>query len=601
VTFASLGPGQEDTIATPSSRAIDRGRYLLLCGALFLLIAQRSWTDAWLGDFWVHLPALKELAARPFHPRNPLFGGDRPYAFLSPYAWMLGLASRLGHLRPIEVLFLQGLVNLALLLSALHAFVTTWLGRRAAAVYALLFMLFLWGRDPWLFSGFFHLRSLSFVFPYPSTFAAGLALACLAAFPAALAAGSRAWAVLGVAVLALLWIIHPINALFLCIGLLVCSVTAPPPRQRVSLALAVGASVALAFCWPLFPVWQLWFAEREVVDLGNDTMYGDALPRVAPALVGLPWLLLRLRRTPRDRLAWLGLTLALLVACGGALRLWSYGRLISHVVLVLQVALADACAALEERLARLRRGAVLRHLLAPSLAALLIAGAWPAAVRPILEEAGRGDPLWLGFLEQQVGADDVVLTDLETCWYVPSFSGRVVAYPMRLPFVPDHDARVGAVGRFFERGVPQAERLELIERFGVAYVLLAKARFADWWTLLAELQPLGRVVYSSPEYELLRVDSQRLAMPGRRLEEYGLPHREAPAASDGAVDPSLVVPHPNNRLQHLGGGARRARVVVHHRAALVAIGDANGGGLARLSEREDASHPFVLLEGDRSQ
>jgi hypothetical protein len=90
---------------------------------------------------------------------------------------------------------------------------------------------------------------------------------------------------------------------------------------------------------------------------------------------------------------------------------------------------------------------------------------------------------------------------------VPSFSGRVVAYPMRLPFVPDHDARVGAVTRFFERGVPQAERLDLTQRFRVTYVLLAKPHFADWPALLAELRPLGRVVYSSPEYELLRVGS----------------------------------------------------------------------------------------------
>src|SRR5882672_10054869 len=92
-----------------------------------------------------------------------------------------------------------------------------------------------------------------------------------------------------------------------------------------------------------------------------------------------------------------------------------------------------------------------------------------------------------------------------------------------------------------------------------------------------------------------------LPMLGRRLEEYGLPYREAPASSDRAVDPSLVVPHPNNRLQHLGGRACRVRIEVHHRAALVAQGDAHGGSLDALSEREDTSHPFVLLEGDISQ
>ena len=48
-------------------------------------------------------------------------------------------------------------------------------------------------------------------------------------------------------------------------------------------------------------------------------------------------------------------------------------------------------------------------------------------------------------------------------------------------------------------------------------------------------------------------DSQVLSLRGRRLEEYRLPYREPPASSDGAVDSSLVVPHPNDRLQHIDG------------------------------------------------
>src|SRR5262245_3219361 len=95
----------------------------------------------------------------------------------------------------------------------------------------------------------------------------------------------------------------------------------------------------------------------------------------------------------------------------------------------------------------------------------------------------------------------------------------------------------------------------------------------------------------------LPVDSPPLPMLSRRLEEYGLAYREAPASSYGAVDPSLVVPQLGNRLQHLGGRACRVRVEVHHRAALVEVGDRYGRG-AGFPEREDAPHPFVLLEGD---
>ncbi len=482
------------------------GRYLLLGAALFVLLLEHSWTDAWLGDFWIYVATVEELAESPFHPRNPLFGNDYAFAFLSPYTWALGIASRLTGLGSFEVLVVQGLVNLALLLGALYAFVATWLHRRSAAFYALLFVLFLWGRDPWMFSSFFHLRSLAFVLPYPSTFAAALALASLAAFPRFARSGSNAWAAFAVPVTAVLWIIHPVSGLFLWMGLIAWSLGAPRPRRHwVALALAFGAGLGLAFAWPLCPLADLWFRQVGLVHQGNDAMYSDPLHRVAPALLGAPWLLLRLKRNPRDPLALLALGLAGLITYGGLFGKWSYGRLISHAVLLLQVTLADASAALEERLGQLRGGAVSRHLPAPAIAALLVGVSWASVVRPTLDEGWRGNPRWLSFLKGEVEHYDVVLTNLDTCWYVPAFSGKVVAYPMQLPFVPDRAQRLHDVARFFERGVPPPERLDIIERYDVKYVLFPKIHFEDWQVRLEELRPFGQVVYSSSDHELLRV------------------------------------------------------------------------------------------------
>ena len=458
-----------------------------------------------MGDFWIYTVTLQEVATSPLHPRHPLFGNDYAFAFLSPYTWALGLASRLSRLGPLQTLVLQGFVNLALLLCALHAFVTTWLRRPSAAFYALVFILFLWGWDPWQFSGFFHLRSLAFVLPYPSTFAFALALLTLAAFPRLVASGSLAWAVLTVPVMAVLWIVHPVNGLFLALGLVVSSARAPRPRRHwVALALGFGVGFALALAWPLFPVSDLWFGQLDRVHEGNDTMYEHPLGRIAPALLGAPWLLLRLKRDPRDALALLALALAALVAYGGLSGHWTFGRLISHAVILLQVALADACAVFDESLGG--RRAALRPLLAPAVAASLIAVSWPSRVKPTLEESWReGDPGWLSFLESRVEPYDVVLTDLETCWYVPTFGGKVVAYPMQLPFVPDHAARLRDVKRFFERGTDEAERCQIIRRYGVTHVLFDKERFDDGPARLEELRPFGRSEYSSPEYELLVV------------------------------------------------------------------------------------------------
>jgi hypothetical protein len=482
------------------------GRYLLLSAALFVLLLNHVWSDSWRGDFWIYVATINELADRPLHPRNPLLGNDYPFAFLSPYLWVLGMVARVTRLPAFHVFVLQGLVNLVLLLTALYAFVTAWLRRASAAFYALLFILFLWGHDPWTFSSFFHLRSLVFVVPYPSTFAAILALGGLALLRWRGLPADWRFAAVALPLASVLWIIHPVNGLFFWAGVGAVSLESPRPwRQWIVLASVFAGSIGLALAWPLFPVGDLWFHQTELVHAGNDAMYNEPIPRIAPALVGLPWLLVRLRRNHRDPLALLGLVLAVAVVYGGLSGQWSFGRFISHLVLVLHVAVADATAALEDLLSRMPRTFGLRHLLAPLAALMLIGGAWPQAVVPTLQECWRGDPRWLAFLETRVGRDDVVLTDLDTCWYIPSFRGRVVAYPMQLPFVPDQAERVRAVERFFEIDVPREERQAIIDRYHVKYVLLAKARYDDWQPRLDELRPLGSAVFMGPEHELLRV------------------------------------------------------------------------------------------------
>jgi regulator of protease activity HflC (stomatin/prohibitin superfamily) len=218
----------------------------------------------------------------------------------------------------------------------------------------------------------------------------------------------------------------------------------------------------------------------------------------------VPWLALRWWRNRRDPLCLFAAGLALLVIWGGLSGQWSYGRLISHLVLLLQAGLADALVALEERLAVRRRWAAARHALAPAVAVALIAASWPV-VRSVIDESAPGDRRWLSFLETHVGREDVVLTDVDTCWYVPAFQGKVVAYPMKLPFVPDHAERLAAVERFFEPDAEGAEQTAILARYGVRYVLLPKHHFDDWRERVDAMSRLGVTVYSNAEYELVRV------------------------------------------------------------------------------------------------
>src|SRR5262247_2707602 len=83
------------------------GRYLLLSGAIVVLLLQHTWTDAWQGDFWIYVATVGELAANPWHPSHPLFGGDGAFAFVSPYTLALGIAARVTGLPAYEVMLLQ--------------------------------------------------------------------------------------------------------------------------------------------------------------------------------------------------------------------------------------------------------------------------------------------------------------------------------------------------------------------------------------------------------------------------------------------------------------------------------------------------------------
>lgn len=488
-----------------------RLRYVALGGALLLLLAFHSRAAAWRGDFWIYVAAVDEIAARPLAPANPLFGNGYAFAFFSPYTMALGLFARLTHLGAYEVLVVQGVVNVLALLAALHAFNVTWLRRPAASFYALLFVLFLWGRDPWIFSSFFHLRSLTSVLTYPSTFAAAAALAGLAAFGGTARTRPRAASALMVPLGAVLWIVHPVNALFLSLGLFVWALSLPRWLETLALVgLAVAASVALALAWPMFPIPELWTGQLQQVHDGNAAMYDRPLSRIAPALLGVPWLILRLRRNPRDPLALLALALGVAVVYGGLAGQWSYGRFISHAVLVCQLGLADAAATLEQRLGS-SRGAWPQRLLAPATAGFLLAASWPSVLRPTLEEMKPGDPHWLGFLGREVGRDDVVLAALEDCWYVPAFRGRIVAYPMPLPFVPDHQERVEAVDRFFARGATREERAETMRRYRVSFILALRRGVPEGRAAPDELRELGTLADANDDYELLRT---RLPPPG---------------------------------------------------------------------------------------
>ena len=474
---------------------LERHRYALFGAALLALLAVHTANGHRLHDFWEHAAVVREQVRAPLAPLHPQVDSDAPHPYFSPYTLAVALGGRLLSLDARAALSAAGLANAALLLAGLALAGRRLTGTVRAAPYALFLTLLLWGDSAWGYSGFFHLANLGYVLAYPSTFASALALVALAVALDYLGAGGRARpaaVALGVAVVLLT---HPLTAPLLLAGCVAGALLADAPRRRrvILLASAAGGCV-LACLWPFWPVLDLALGESAAFDASNRELYGARLASVLPALLlGAAAFAFRLRRARRDVLAGTTALLVLGYGAGYLLERYAFGRLLPSAVLGLHLAVAGELARIEERVGRPTR----RVLLSAAVALVLAAFAFGPHVRPFLRHV-RNEPfdgrVELAFLEEHVGARDVLLADLPTAWLAQGFAGVAVAVTSPLAWVDDRDARRRDVNRFFAEATSPTDRRAILERYGVAYVLTD-----------AKGPAVGELVFEDARYRLYAV------------------------------------------------------------------------------------------------
>ena len=480
MTTPIVVPGAVSPSATPDRppdsrpRSATRERLRLLAvtlGAL-TLCAVYAWRGDVSSDFWEHAAVVRELAAHPLSPGHPLFSVNATHAYFSPYHLAVALAARATGLPAMAALSAAGLVNLILVVLAFRLFLMRLLPRgEATAPYALLFVFFLWGREPWMWSGFLHIGMLGYSVPYPSTFAIAAMFLCLALLLDALDRGHRR-DFLGIALLVPLCItIHPPTAIILIVGL--CAVFLARVRHQVLLngallAAAVMAGAAAALAWPYFPVLRLFTEQPPEFHDWSGVFYQNVGSQIWPALLAFPVLFWRLREDRRDALVLFAALLALIYALGWFTGKYGLGRAIASIVMLTQIALGAALAAWEARPGTRRSWLPLACALTALLALLVYD-------RPPLPRIRRyRPPLWheAQRVLAPVRAGDVVLADSRTSYLVPVLTGgHVVAWRHPVYWIPDLAERRGAQDRFFTP-VTDAERWKVIRRYQVRWILL---------------------------------------------------------------------------------------------------------------------------------
>lgn len=456
---------------------------------LALLLGVQTLLHRWGADVWEHAAVVHTVAESLADPDHPILPVDAPHPFIVPSAF-LGAAIVAGTgMAPLEALVLVAGLNLSLLLAGIWLFVTgISCGSQWVPSLALAFALFLWGLDPWGYSGFLHLNQIGQSLPYPSAFGFGCALLTLATYGRWIESPGAVRLVACLVLAPLVILSHPVASILLCTGVAALLVK---HLHRVSAwggAAGMGlASLAATLLWPYYPYWSLVEASP-VFDASNRVLYNGALLRTGPLLAGFAVVIGRLRRDRRDPLALTVLGLTGIYVAGFVLERWSLGRVVSPLAFLLQVALADWIGA--------RIGPFVRGITAPGLrglstraAAVLLVGlamvnmapgfarTLPPALLPrVLAEDERLAPIDRRhrFLAAHLESGDVVLARAKTGWPVPAYGGKILAPAHAQAFV-DTTALRADVEAFFAPDTDRAARRRIVDRHDARWVLIDAA------------------------------------------------------------------------------------------------------------------------------
>ncbi|WP_231626398.1 hypothetical protein [Streptomyces apocyni] len=487
------GPEPRGATAVLGGRRSLRPSPYLVFGTLFwVVLTAAAWRLPICCDFGQHAAVVERLKADLLNPAHPMadLPGDGS-AYYTPYTVVQALFAKATGLAGWQVVKLSGAVNLLVLLTGIGQFVKTLSTRAWAPVFALVFMVVLWGtQDAW-WSGYLGLMSMTGHLNYPSTFAIGVAFWIWALTGRLARDGGGPWAHTGLGALwALVLLTHPITAVAAMIGVVALVLglqrdlrpLSPVRRalvrwELVRWALSGAIAVLLAASWPYFSVFSL-VGDSSIDSLHRQLYFGMA-ERYWLALVALPALWMRFRRSRRDPLVLMFVMECVVVAYGWFSGHYTYGRILGLTLVPAQFALAI-------ELARPWPWPRAHRVLAPIAAGAACLGFFSAQAGAVvprsLDPVGfEQPPRWheYGWAARHIGPGEVVLTgNYRHLRSIAGYGPNVVA-----PIWPDasldereRQRRARDVEAYLAPTSTRAERDAIVRRYHVRWLLLDRSQ-----------------------------------------------------------------------------------------------------------------------------
>jgi hypothetical protein len=481
--------------------------FFIVSTFLFLFESAKIARNEWGGDFWTHSAVVHELSFHLVHPKNPIINSDIPHAFYSPYSLLVASFASLTHFSTIHALEIFAYFNLAFFLLSFYVFTKSIFKERhqVLACAGLVLMLFFWGADPPGWSGYYHLIVLKDVLPYPSTFAMSLSLFALSMLSRrpSLTFSQNVFVII---VNSVILISHPTTFVILFLSTIALFRSFHSLSIQVTVAkvaVVMLPSVLLCLLWPYFSIIGLFTTDNAIFHQESKVLYQDIPGEVWPAAAALPALIFFKKDRVINFLS-LAIGIILVVYVAGYLT-GKYGlsRLLSPLMIYAQLLIGYFLFYLFKTNTKFFKVYLLSSLACLILCIYLNRTSLIKTLN-LLKPIQTHYYSRYEFLQKTVKRYDLILSDMSSNQYIPTFSGKVIAFKSPLYWVNDISERKADVTSFFNPSTSDTLRQKIINKYHPDYLLIDQASQLTDSTLFW-LKKTGSIVYTKDGLCLITV------------------------------------------------------------------------------------------------
>ncbi len=467
-------------------------------------------------DFWEHAAVIKALSDNPLDPEHPIIDADLPHAFFSPYSVLIGFIGHFTHFSPFVLLTASGIINLILLLIALRFFIYSLFktNQQKIAFYFLLLQLFAWGPMAWRYSSFYHIKTLHFVLPYPSTFAFILSLFSIGLFiRRKQLSGILRYSITALCILinSVVLITHPTTAIFLFVFIAASSITKKTDINSIvhwaEMLLSILLPFLIAGFWNYFPFWDLIMVQSKGSQFHADslTFYSRLFVRLLPFWMCIPLLWQKNRTYPASIFVLSFILLLAVYLYGYFTKQYGYGRLIFFLAMMLHLLIVNWFT---------------NNIILASHKKLVLSGVFVFLVilfplfhlifdHEVLILSNNHEPYEeLETIEKLTQDSSVFLTDKQTILLLPSYGMKVTASVYPSYWIKDNEQRKKDIVVYFGNKINDKERAYILKKYKITHILINKSSELISKESEKFTYSIASVLYSGKYYDLLKIKSK---------------------------------------------------------------------------------------------